>query len=306
MKYLIILFLFSMTLSTVSCKKEAINNPDPVAKDTPVLLTKVFYTDTTLSAPYDTMGRYFFQYDDQYRLSEMRFEDWMNAGQIFYSIVSRPVYNGLDSLPTKIYYVLTTYPSSGVSQIYYDTMNFTYQGNQRIKDSAHGEQILYNRTYTYSGNNITIQESYPGSPTSSMYSSHNLTFSNGNLIRQQDSIVNVSASTIITEWYDYQFQFNSHPDPLYRALRHICRPVVDEDGWTYFSYQRFVNPNLMDHYHYDRDWISVGGTGGSGTDYNDITYQYQFRPDGYPLIQYQSMPNGTSFSYFKQVYVYNK
>lgn len=305
MRHFLLLLFFASMYSLSSCKKESINNTSPAIKDTPVLLTSMYVLDTTYSSPADTMAKYFFEYDAQFRISEMRFEDWMNGGQPIYSIITRPVYNGNDSLPASILYKTTSYPG-GVMQITYDTTDITYLGSLRVKDSAHGEGSRYVRTYAYSGNQINITENYPQNPSSSRKSFHTMQYSNGNLIRQIDSIISISTSSVITSKYNYQFQFNNQPDPLFKALRHLCKPIFDEDGWTHYGFQRFVSPNSMTQLYYDYEWVSVGGTGGSGGDYNQLNYSYQFRPDGFPLVQNQTQNLATATFNFKQLYYYNK
>ena len=295
------LIIISVLMATIflSCNKENNNelpNSDPV---TPVLsdstlLWKCVRLDTTRTPGLDTIERFLFNYDSQLRLIHMSYNtragsspspSYSSDYQNFY------FYNGSDTTPYK---QIIHFASSNVNIS--DTIYYTYATNGLVaSDSVRRQfnstispsyQLISVKRYNVAGTIVNVSSSQTqiqagASPivcnTNTVF---NLTYSNGNIITEQQNSSGCSNSSVTRP-----IAYDNKPNPFFKALN-IHYPVTLH---SYFGTNQ--KNNVVQEY-----LITTG---------NNIRNDYIYGTNGLPSIVRWTDLSGVQRSY-KGLFYYRK
>jgi hypothetical protein len=247
-------------------------------------LSRVYYIDTTLTAPFDTLARLFINYDVQNRVSTITEYDRKPNGDTSYYQVQTYFYTGNDTFAfKKIEYsreFSSTPPSVGGETVYY-----TFSNGRLVMDSSIYTPTNYStRRVSYNGSNIQRnQVSYSAGTFSYNSSTIRQTLTNGNIIYQLDTLVsyiNVSnPTTNLNQREEISVSYLSNPNPFYQVKKCTLESYYFDD----ISNSCVAAPkNLIAHS--EDDMRSWHGTNPPSTTKHVIAdYVYTFRPDGYPV-----------------------
>ncbi len=326
----ITLFFTVLILTNVSCKKDAANSivPDPTdttdtthnnpVTGTPLLLKSMYYVDTTLSAPGDTLYKFTMSYDASNRLVLLTsLERDRATGDSTTYLSTEYAYNGNDTFANRIirykeYFQLP--PTS--TAIYHDTTYFIFSNGQHVSDST--LQSGYRReVHRYTHNSgmllITGDTWYPYQQHSTQnWSNVFQTFSNNDIAYQLDTFTFHNLTGPTDNHYDrFEWTFNhlSNPNPMYKVALPVFNPYYHDEDYMYggtYEPQHLLSSTTAN----SQSWNDSGTSQGWHT--TQVNYNYEFRNDGYPTIGRATVswadigsPTTTTW-YFKILYRYNQ
>lgn len=301
-------FLTAITLVAfilISCEKNESANA-PAA--TPELIG-LFRIDTTLSAPFDTVQRYVFDYDAQRRLSTKTFMKTDGNGDTLYIVVEYYTYHSSDTFASQ---VIRTKRESGSSNINRDTTFFRFENGRHVWDSTRqsGRKYIVNHydhtPYALLHNaSIFLQ---PNTPEWQINSMIYQTKVNGNIIYQIDTVVSeylrTPASTVFDR-FERSYTYTNITNPLFKISQADFNDYLHDEDYMFGG--NYVSPNLPSQEVSSlRTWHSPGP--GSGGYDRTVNYSYTLRPDGYPysgrLVETFTNVGLTTTSVLKLVYRY--
>ena len=253
-----------------------------------------YILDTSLAAPFDTVGRYLVTYDAQNRpvvINETSFKP--NGDSLFHGITTL-TYAGADTFAQqKVYYTkdFSATPASVSTKIFY----YVFSGNRMTRDSAlyTGYSNYQVADFTYAGNTVTRNERRygPGAPALLLINSTAYqTFVSGNNTYQIDTAVSHYANNNNPATYNYTkteitTSYVPNPNPFYQVYKASREPMFYEEMGIS---SRSAPPCLMSQ---QIEHAVSWGPGSSGNNLNQIDYIYNFRPDGYPSIAWYTFNN---------------
>ena len=274
---------------------------------TGTFLAAAYLFDTTLAAPFDTIGRYFITYDVQKRVSKItEFDTKPNGDSSYYSIQTF-AYNGTDTVAsqsTEYYREFSSVPVFvGGGTHYYNFVN-----GRCVYDSfaAFTPGNYHAETYVYVGSTILkTTRSLGGSTLSYGNSTIFQTFVNGNNTYQLDTSVSY-INILIPGSYHYQREelittYMPNPNPFYQVKKQILRPYYYDDiGITSAAAPKNLitqqNENMK---------IWNGANPPVVVSQDQVNYVYTFRPDGYPTeARHTIVSNGGPPAKGKMIFIY--
>jgi hypothetical protein len=260
MKKLFQLTIILIIIGTVSCRKtKTSNNP---STNVP-LLTQYVLLDTTVTAPNDTLVLTKLVYDNSKRVIQMLHYEYPSSVAVLTQSFSF-YYNNADTTPYKLVYYENIGGNSGSDTVYYFYAGAT---NTVIADSTVSPGSTTTNKYAYS-NNIVIRNQVIMDPGVSSYTdTFYQTKSNGNIISQVDTLYHNSQVII----QNFSYQFDSHPNPLYKP--YIPITVLEEDGLNESPQQRNNYTSINE---YSND-------GGSSIDATNTICSFTYGVNGYPV-----------------------
>jgi hypothetical protein len=282
--------LLVATAFFTSCQREVdaslLNN---TASGDSSYLSKFFYIDTTLPSGSDTLTRGYFTYDNQKRLTSLKFyySPLVNSSDdsAFYSFR----YNGTDSLPSII--VEMEYGFNGPGSYNRDSSFLFYSSNIVKKDSAifrqfpGGDPEIDVADFSISGNQVKyyqISSSYPGYPYS-YYTVDSAIYlvntSSGNITYQKS----VGGGIALIDDFQVSYDTNSNP---YGKIIKFRYPCIENFA---FSGPDFQTNNIVHYQEADN----------SGTTTFDELIYYIYNSHGLPVSRTSNVERG------KNIYIYS-
>ncbi|MGB4842936.1 MAG: hypothetical protein WBP16_00575 [Ferruginibacter sp.] len=262
--------------------------------------------DTSLAAPFDTIGRFRVTYDALNRpVTVTELSTKANGDSLLYTLYNF-TYNGSDTFAkTRTRYERNFY--STPTTTYFATTYFTFLNEKCLLDSTVYSTGFSSFSYSYVNNTVKVQRRNAdiSSPNirvlnSTVYQ----TFTNGNNTYQLDTLIGRDENNNNPATFDYfRYEFTSaylpNPDPFRQVNKVIQRPhLFDEIGF----YSRTAPKNLLSHQ--TELLTSWHGTGPHFDNLNTVDYIYSFRPDGYPLIAWSTLDNIGTISKRKTLFFY--
>ena len=223
------------------------------AIDDSILLSKIILVDTTLVSPNDTISILEYTYDINKRVTKTKLTEYYKTDDED-SVVLYYFYSGNDTLPFKmladghrLHY--RSYDAS--ARLLKDSINISFD----VGSPEEPEQTNY---FTYYSDRIVIHRIvYFFGPSESYDTVVHIT-TNGNISEQ--------LSTLTAN--DFTFEFDTHPNPMYKI-----KDNLNPDGPIYSGDSTFAIGQQQNNYTEIRD--PSGG-------HDEYLYQYGYKANAYP------------------------
>lgn len=279
-----ILIIYLLLFGLSSCQKEVDGSLPVKTTGDSTVLWKYVVMDTTLSPGLDTLEVYYFEYDNQKRLTRLidSLRDDTSSSPAYTSTSSTDFfYNGNETQP----YKRIGLEKDG-SDRRWDTSYYSYQGQLVSMDSIRLQinNIFGNtwgivaRYFTKNGNSVTMIERFP--PTCETNTIITQTYSNGNLASEM-----ATSSGCATGSWDDQMTFDNKTNPFYTAIP-VHFPVT---GFSYFGNDQKNNMT-------EKSSLSMG---------IHTQHAYTYRSNGLPSVVRVNDLMFPQYS-FKGIFYYNK
>jgi len=297
------------TLLITGCKKssadnENILNPPPPTSGPGTTLAAVYFIDSTLAAPHDTVGIYKVSYDAFNRTSAVVELDYKPNGDTAYYTIQTLTYNGADTNAARRTKYSKSF-SSATPSISRDTSFYIFSNGKCVYDSNAKSGSYFLEKYAYSGNNVLRSGGSLAYGNQTVHQSTIYqTLVNGNISYQVDTLVTRVNNVVNPAFFNYQrmeisASYTSNPNPFYQATKSFLRPFSYDD----LGIASGAPPkNLITQIHGE---MKLWGNGVSGNHIHDVNYTYVFRADGYPLIARQTIvTSGGTMEKIKCIFIY--
>ena len=299
----LVLFCVSLWFMLSSCSKSNDASPTPVTPPVtppvpPIYSTTVlkgYELDTTKQAPNDTISRWFFFYDNANRLINDSLS--MLAGTSIYTRIRSIQYNGSD---TNAFRSITKGYTGSAQNVEIDTAYYTFSNGNYVADTVvyhylnggTSETATSKTTFSYqsgiisrSFQNWIPQLSYTGSENETIYK----TVVNGDIVQQTDTLYSFSnGQPSGSQMFQTTVSYLPNPNPLFKLYRATAKEYFTAPGIGNFINSQYAPSHLIS------QQISTAG---------NITYDYSFRQDGYPLTARVS-GDGNGGQTTKLIFVY--
>lgn len=299
---LLLLTYTFLLLILFSCSKSNDGSPTPVTPPPPppvtptfsTTLLKVYELDTTKQAPNDTVNRWFFFYDNAGRLVSDSLSNL--SGPSVYVRIRSLQYNGSD---TTAFQGITKGYTPGTQNVEIDTAYYTFSNGDYVADT-----VVYNSlnagisttatsktTFSYQPG-IIIRSFQNWVPQFSYSSTENETIHktvvNGDIVQQVDSMYSFANGTPQgLSVFQTTVSYLPNPNPFFKIFRATAREYAE------LGIGNPINGHSAPS-HLISQQISTAG---------NMTYDYTFRQDGYPLTARVS-GDGNGGQTTKLIFVY--
>lgn len=297
MRIAIVLLIVAAFLFTACQKQLGIEGltPAPPVKDDSTLLSVYIELDTTSSAPYDTLSKTFFYYDNAKRNTGIDLIYYINGAASNYQYKSRFIYNGSDTMPAKKTVNSLLLPDTDPNY-YNDVCNYTYSNGRLIYDSTvftsstSVPRLAFVNKYTYSAGRIRNDISYYFFSTSAIDKSTEYIYpevNNGNIVKQADT-------TSLGLTREHSFEYDNHPNPF----KQTQSKIAIDNRYPYYHMETYNTASFS-----TNNLIEVKQLQG----YPDFhfKYQYIYKENGYPSSVYFVDVNYPIY-FAKGVFIYTK
>lgn len=275
-------FCSIVILGFVSCNKPETDLP--VTTDQTQLLVKAVGLDSTLSAPFDTLYRAFYFYDDNRRpvlttsLTNDKYGDslYYSEKKYFYT---GGVNTAFKTIEESRYFSTVIISDLTASYYFYDNAGRLLKDSTSFK-SSNGNITIYLKNYSYVGNNIIYKygTSNDGRNISTEQSTIYQTFSsNGDITHQIDTSILRSGNSVLYSRNEHTAEYLPNFNPLATVVNATRRPDLGDD----FGLGSEAGPNYL----FSKTQLSKKSWGSAtGGGQSSVSYQYEFRNDGLPII----------------------
>lgn len=267
-------------------------NLDILGDANTTILSKYIEFDTTAMAPFDTVSKTLFYYDNAKRNVGIDLSYYQNGQLGNYQYNSTFFYNGNDTVPFKKIvntpFLVTTDPD-----FVNDTCFYFYSNSLLIKDSTI-QHLATNpftevNNYTYAtGLIINNSTEYFGNPVSvyNRTDTVHLKYVNGNITSQIDS-------SYLSAKHDFKYVYDNHPNPFYRTQSKIA---VDNRFPHYFM-ETFIHDIFTKNNAIEIDQFEYYMY------YHHFKNIYEYKTNGYPkIVRFFDQNDPTVFG--KGIYFY--
>jgi hypothetical protein len=298
-----LLFMF-IIISGSSCKKDSTtdDNPNIPVSGISTQLSKVYFMDTTLINPNDTIHKTSFTYDASNRLSIVEDFEKNIIGDSSLYFRTKYEYNGSDTFAFRT--IGYTKDFSAPVRTFADTIYYSFLNGIRLADSSiNSDRSQDVNKYTYFTDKIRRNRTSRSNITGTTIGGANIyqTKVNGNVTYQLDTLISTNGPNVYYQKYEVTNTFLTNPNPFYKlALANKKEYQSEFDGIFSGSEQKNILSQQMN---ITKTWRNTGGTG-TGGGFIGFTYFYTFRNDGYPIEARVIILNNTTTKRYKIKYVY--
>jgi hypothetical protein len=299
---LLVAFLF------YSCKKNDSDNtvnPPPPPSGQSTQLAAVYFVDTTLAVPRDTVIRYKISYDAQNRPSFTTELDTEVNGDSSYYETETFTYNGNDTNVSKKINYSRLFSSGVFRSIDRDTNYYIYANGKAVYDSLTYSPGYYTDKFVYSGNTILRSgNQVSGSMQAVHQSTIYQTFVNGNNTYQLDTLVGHATNVTNPALFNYartelSTSYLPNPNPFYLFTKYFFKAFYDYDVPGIETAAAPKSCIAQSHV-----TAAFWGGGGSSNWIGDLSYTYTFRADGYPVLARRVYTHNGITRRWKMFFVY--
>jgi hypothetical protein len=295
-----LLFTF-LIISGSSCKKDSTTNDSGIP--VPAIstqLSKVYFIDTTLITPNDTVHKTSFTYDALNRL--LLVEDFekniIGDSSLYFKV--KYEYNGSDTFAFRT--IGFTKDFSVPVRTSADTIYYSFLNGLRLTDSSiNSSRYQEVNKYIYSTDKIRRNRTTRSTISGTTIGGANIyqTKVNGNVTYQLDTLISTNGPNIYYQKYEVTSTYLANPNPFYKLALATKEEYQSEyDGIFSGSEQKTL---ISQQTNITKTWINGGSTGGGSIGF---TYLYTFRNDGYPIEARVIVLNGSTTNRYKIKYVY--
>lgn len=275
MKKNYLLPLLAVIIFFNACSKSADNSfvsPPVVVYST--VIEKVYEIDTTKIAPFDTLSRRVFTYDNLNRLIKDSFTSIATYTPNVYFNVNKFEYAGTDTFV----YRRTKRENTSVAFLSADTTYYKFTNGKYDSDTAvfdygiSAPKGMARNRFTYQPG-LVIRDFQNWIPQWSATGTENhriyLTAINNNITFQRDTVFSVYNGTPQSpQIFVTSATYLNNPNPFYSVTSCFSNGYFKQPGIGNLSDRNYAPRNLITQ---------------QTSSFGDVTYNYTFRSDGYPL-----------------------